>query len=181
MRRIHTVRAALLGCVAIASSLTLTPPAAADGNDTFQTAIVFLQEMSTERAVTLYERVIGVIGGATIVVGRDKRSVIVKDTRERLTRYRHLLSLLDVKGQDKLRIFVRPVIYRVPSELAKMLDETLAKVSKAPLHMAPDDRAGLLVVATTRETYRRLHILAERLDVRPDRGKQVRVVPDHSW
>jgi type II secretory pathway component GspD/PulD (secretin) len=98
--------------------------------------------------------------------------VVVKDSPERLARFHALIAALDRKGAAARRIYIRPVAYLLPSELAKELDE-IAGATGDELRMVPDDRTQRLVVITTAAIYRRVDLVARRLDV-PGQGRDIR-------
>ncbi|MCC6623652.1 MAG: hypothetical protein IT385_20510 [Deltaproteobacteria bacterium] len=142
--------------------------------DTLRTEVVFLQGMQAERAITLWERVIGPIPEATILPGKSPDVVVVKDTPARLARFRALVGALSGGGSAD-RIYVRPVVHVTPSALAERLAELLAGTRDEAVVLAPDDRSQRLVVKATPARYLAIDKLARALDV-PPRGGQRRVI-----
>lgn len=156
----------------LGSLLAGTEPARASS---LKTEVIFLQEVDADRAIVLWDKVIGPAPEATIVKGREPNVVVVKDSPERLARFHALIAALDRKGAAARRIYIRPVAYLLPSELAKELDE-IAGATGDELRMVPDDRTQRLVVITTAAIYRRVDLVARRLDV-PGQGRDIRVLP----
>jgi len=142
--------------------------------DTLRTEVVFLQGMQAERAITLWERVIGPIPEATILPGKSPDVVVVKDTPERLVRFRALLGAL-TGGAAADRIYVRPVVHVLPSELAARLADLLADTPDRAVVLVPDDRSQRLVVKAQPARYLAIDKLARALDV-PSRGGHRRVI-----
>lgn len=169
--------AKLLLAVLVASLLGAAPALAA--KPTHRTDIIFLRAIPKERAAALYHRYMGPYPGSRIVVGANQNTVICHDTLPRLAEFRELLELIDVPGAKRRRIYVRPVLHRVPTELAHLIAEALGPaVKRAPLVIVADDRGSRLVVSTTQAIYLKIDKIARRLDVRPrDGGRKVRVVP----
>jgi type II secretory pathway component GspD/PulD (secretin) len=137
-----------------------------------RTEVIFLRDngMGAERALALYERVIGQSGESSAMVGRQPNMLVVRDTPERLARFRRLLDALDRGGAER-RLYVRPVAHLAPSELAP-----------ADVRLVPDDRSSALIVSATLADYRRLDALIRRIDV-PAEGRdtrQIRVTPGPS-
>ncbi|MFT7581351.1 MAG: hypothetical protein ACI9MR_003027, partial [Myxococcota bacterium] len=89
--------------------------------DSYRTDVLFLRTMTPARAIALYERLIGRDGESQIFEGRNPQTVIVYDTADRLDRFRLFLTALDDDKHAGLRIFVRPVRYLAPSELAQII------------------------------------------------------------
>lgn len=171
-------RRLLTGLGALALSCVAAPLASAAPAPSHKTAVIFLKHMKASRAVAIYERVLGRVQGSVIAPGRDNTSVTVRDTAVRLARYKNLLKLLDVPG-DELRVYVRPVLHRAPTELAALIEEVLvARKTKATVTLVPDNASGQLVVSTTKRVY--FHIidpLARKLDRKAPPGRRVRIVP----
>lgn len=145
-------------------------------SSSLRTEVIFLRDngMGAERALTLYERVIGQSGESSAMVGRQPNMLVVRDTPERLARFRRLLAALDRGGAER-RLYVRPVSHLAPSALASLL----AELAPADVRLVPDDRSGALIVSATLTDYRRLDALIRRLDV-PGEGRdsrQIRVTP----
>ena len=131
-----------------------------------RTTVVILKAMSLKRAELLYDKAVGRSAKTQIVVDRRGRSLVVRDYRSKLEQYKALIGVLDAPGTKKLKIYVRPVVHLKASVLADKLKPLMKAVSRAPLRMAPMDRARRLVVMTTWPVYRKLDVLARRLDVR---------------
>lgn len=142
----------------------LAGPASAE---TREIRTVALQHMEPTRAAALYESVVGVGPGGKVHVAEKKRAVIVHDERRRIDHFRGLVALLDVPGSGDLKIFVRPVQFASPTELAKILGELLQGTSHAKgLLLVPDERSSKLVVRASPETYRMIDKLLRRQDTR---------------
>lgn len=144
--------------------------------ESLKTEVIFLREngMGAERALALYERVIGQSGESSAMVGRQPNMLVVRDTPERLGRFRKLLAALDRGGAER-RLYVRPVTHLAPSELVSLL----AELAPADVRLVPDDRSSALIVSATLADYRRLDTLIRRLDV-PGEGRdtrEIRVTP----
>jgi type II secretory pathway component GspD/PulD (secretin) len=135
--------------------------------DDVSTQVVMLQKMPVSRAALIYRKVIGVGSDTRIEISKKQRMLVVRDRKSRLTRFTALIVLLDKDGAAELRIFVRPVLHVEPTALAKQLKQVMKTVSRAPLTIVPDPRSRKLVVMTTRTAYKKLDILARRIDVRP--------------
>ena len=168
--------------VAALAVCTLIPAAgAADRSETAQptphsTDIIFLDVLPAQRAVVLYERVIGITPGARVAVGKDPRSVVVHDTQERLSRFRVLVSMLD-RGDGSDHLYVRPVIHVSPSHLATVLLDVMNTQAKKAFVLVPDDRSKRLVVHCQPEAYERLDKLIRRLDIPARSPRKIRVAP----
>ena len=144
------------------------------GADTHRTHVFLLQAMQAEQAATLYERMLGLPPETRLVAGRDGKSLIAHDTPERLERFTKLLSALDRDEGAGQRIYVRPVLHRIPSELAELVRQV---VGQAAPTLVADDRSGALVVRARWPEYQELDTLLRRLDV-PARGERaLRVTP----
>lgn len=143
--------------------------------DSLRTEIIFLQEIEADRAIVLWERVIGPAPEATIVKGREPNVVVVRDRPERLARFHALIAALDRRGAATRRIYIRPVVNLLPSELASLLDDVI-RPSGDELRLVPDDPTQRLVAITTEAIYRRVDLIARRLDV-PGEGRSIRVLP----
>lgn len=169
--------ARLLVSLLVLASLSLAgAPGATARAESLKTEVIFLEEngMGAERALTLYERVIGKSGESSAMVGRQPNMLVVRDTPQRLARFRRLLDALDRGGADR-RLYVRPVTHVAPSQLASLL----AELAPADVRLVPDDRSGALIVSATLPDYRRLDTLIRRLDV-PGEGRntrEIRVTP----
>ena len=153
------------------------PPAADEPlslGDTLRTQVVFLGDMPADRAITLWERVIGPAGEATILPGKSPDVVVVVDTPPRLARVRALLAALSGGGEND-HIYIRPVLYLAPSELAARLGELVANTRQAGVVLVPDDRSARLVVRASPSDYQAIDRLARALDV-PARGSTRRVI-----
>ncbi len=149
--------------------------AGARSDDSYRTDIVFLRAMSAERAMALYDRVIGQQGESVVVQGRDEDTLVVKDTPARLARFRALLAALDRGSARGERIFVRPVVYLTPSALTVLVERVFDAEGWPAVVLIPDDRSRQLVVRTTRAHYDTLDALIRRLDQPvPDRGRAIR-------
>jgi type II secretory pathway component GspD/PulD (secretin) len=166
-------RATVLAALAVSILLMAAPSMA----QTHRTDIIFLKSMSVSRAAALYERVIGFGVGGRLVPGRDGRSLIVHDLKERLERFRRFLELLDVEGRGEFKIFVRPVQHVVPSELANIVAEVFYDDERRGVVLVPDDRTRLLIVQSTTDTYHKIDNLIRNLDVPLPRKKSIRVAP----
>lgn len=154
--------------------------------ESYRTEVIFLGELSADRAIALHERVIGDAGESTIVRGRQANMIVVKDTPERLSRFRKLLAALDAAGSAELHVYVRPVRHVLPSALAARAAEVYdgANGGGGAPKMVPDDRSMQLVVMCPPDQYRALDRLLRKLDVaaglpsaRPGQGRAVRVTP----
>ncbi len=152
--------------------LCLLPSVAQAAEDDVRTTVVLCKEMSAKRAKLLYEKVIGVGEKTKMVVDSKENSLVVRDYRSKLDRFKGLVRLLDIPGAGRLKIYVRPVLHLKPTVLAQKLLTVMKTVSKAMLRLVPDDRGKRLVVMTTWGAYRKLDILARRLDVRQSRPKR---------
>ena len=131
-----------------------------------RTTVVILKSMSLKRAELLYDKAVGRSAKTQIVVDKRGRSLVVRDYRSKLEQYKSLISVMDAPGAKDLKVYVRPVIHLKASALADKLRPLMKAVSRSPLRMAPLDRARRLVVMTTWPVYRKLDVLARRLDVR---------------
>jgi type II secretory pathway component GspD/PulD (secretin) len=148
--------------------------------DSLRTEVIFLTKdgMGAERALTLYDRIIGPSGESSAVVGRQPNMLVVRDTPPRLARFRALLKALDVPGAE-LRLFIRPMRYVAPSQLKPLIEE-LGTFDLARISLVADDRSGQLVVQARLEDYRRLDRLIRKLDVASETGRKIRVTPGPS-
>ena len=151
-----------LACLCL---LMMSSPAHAA--DDISTQVVFLQKMPLSRADLIYLKVIGVGPDTRIEIVKKQRMLVVRDRKSRLRRFTVLIKALDKEGAAELRIFVRPVLHAEPALLAKKLTQVMKTVSRAPLTIVPDPRSRKLVVMTTRAAYKKIDILARRIDVRP--------------
>lgn len=159
----------------LALALLLALPARADS---LRTEVLFLERggLGAERAVTLYQRILGETGESRVTVGRQPNMLVVRDTPERLKRFRALIAALDHPGEGQ-RLYVRPVVHVAPSALAALIEQTGAFPPDL-LSVVPDDRSGHLVVRARLADYRRLDLLLRKLDVAPGDGqRQIRVTP----
>lgn len=145
--------------------------------DSYRTEVIFLSELPAERALTLHERVLGVAGESTIVLGRQPNVVVVKDTPERLAAFRALLAAFDRPGAAESHIYLRPVRHLLPSALAALAAEVITGPNAARVRMVPDDRGQQLVVMCPPPVYQSLDRLFRRLDVPAGQRKDVRVTP----
>lgn len=135
------------------------------GGDSLKTEVMFLDGMPAERAISLWERVIGPQAGATIIQGRAANVVVVKDTPARIARFRTLMKALASTGADA-HIYLRPVLYMEASELAAVVSNVAGQSdAMKDVALVPDDRSGQLVVSATPARYRALDALMRRLDV----------------
>lgn len=143
------------------------------GGDSLKTEVIFLGRLPSERAIMLWDRVIGSIGGATILQGRSPDVVVVRDTPPRLARFRALVTALDATSPET-HIYLRPVVNVRPSELAALV-QSLADGADAlrDVTLVPDDRSDQLVVAAPPARYRALDKLLRRLDVPPRSPRKV--------
>ena len=144
--------------------------------DSLKTEVIFLEQggMGAERALTLYERVIGRSGEGSATLGRQPNMLVVRDTPERLTRFRALIRALDRPGAER-RFYVRPMVHVAPSQMATLVGDLIPD----DVRLVPDDRSGHLVVSATLSDYRRVDALVRKLDV-PGQGRQIRVTPGPS-
>lgn len=110
------------------------------------------------QAIALHTRL---FGGDAVVAGPTPRTLVIRDSREGVARFRSILEMLDFRADA--RVFVRPVRSRSPSELAGLVDDLGAFVRK--VRLVPDDRSSTLVVMATLADYRALDRLLARLDV----------------
>ena len=132
--------------------------------DDVRTEIHFLRALTAERAMALYDRVIGRGSVTHLAPGRAAGSLVVRDHAPRLDRFRRLLVALDQPREGELRIFARVVVHRSAESLAALLQQTWTAAGRGPLAMVGDDRARLLLVRSTLETYRSLDRMVRRLD-----------------
>lgn len=140
------------------------PPASRASDGSYRTDVIFLAHLPQDRAIALWERVIGPAGEARVIAGRAG-TVVVYDTPPRLARFRDLLRALDVGGGDA-HIYVRPVVHLPPSALGALLEQILGDAGgRDALVLVADDRAGQLVIRTTPARYAVVDRLARRLDV----------------
>jgi len=137
------------------------------GGDTLKTEIIFLGDLPAANAITLWERVIGPAAGATIIEGRAPDVVVVKDSPDRLRRFRGLLQA--IAGHDaKEHIYVRPVTFMMPTQLTQLATQIMGdRASDATF--IPDDRSGQLVIRATPANYKKVDVLLRKLD-RPPPG-----------
>jgi len=134
-------------------------------SDSYRTEVIFLAELPAERALVLHERLLGQVGESTIVLGRQPNVIVVKDTPERLKRFRDLLAILDKGGAAEMHIYIRPVQYLLPSELVTLATEGMDEAATGKVRMVPDDRSQQLLVMCRPSTYLVLDRLLRRLDV----------------
>lgn len=134
-------------------------------SDSYRTEVIFLGDLPAERALVLHERLLGQDGESTIVLGRQPNVIVVKDTPERLKRFRELLAILDKPGAAQMHIYIRPVQYLRPSELITLASEVMDETATGKLRMVPDDRSQQLLVMCRPSTYLVLDRLLRRLDV----------------
>lgn len=163
-----------VGMAALVSALLAWSARAEPARQSYRTEVIFLAALPAERALLLHERVLGRVGESTIAQGRQANVVVVKDTPERLARFRALLAALDAEGAARLRVFVRPVQHLLASELAALAGEVM---DDPALRMVPDDRSRQLVVMARPERYHALDRLLRKLDVPGDKDRQIRVTP----
>ena len=150
--------------------LTLLVPASAlAAEDEVRTTIVLCKQIPAKRAKLLYKKVIGVGKKTKMIIDKRENSLVIKDYRSKLNRFKALIRILDIPGAATLKIYVRPVLHLKASVLAEKLLQVMKKVSRVTLRIVPDDRGKRLVVMTTWPAYRKLDILARRLDVAPRR------------
>ena len=142
----------------------------------YSTDVIFLEVLSAERGVALYERVIGLAPGARVAVGKGPRTVVAHDTQERLSRFRVLVSMLD-RGDASDHLYVRPVIHVAPSHLATLLLDVMNNQAKKGLILVPDDRSKRLVARCRPDAYERLDKLIRRLDIPAKNPRKTGVVP----
>ena len=145
--------------------------------ESYRTEVLFLGDLPAERAIVLHERLMGQQGESTIVVGRQPNMIVVKDTPERLKRFRGLLAVLDKPGAGEMHIYVRPVQHVMPSELMALALEVIDPQAEAKVRMVPDDRSQQLLVMCRPATYLVLDKLMRRLDVPTKNRRDVRVTP----
>lgn len=164
---------ALLFALALALLSAFTTDAVANS---LKTEVIFLEQggMGAERALMLYERVIGRSGEGSATIGRQPNMLVVRDTPERLARFRALIRALDRPGAER-RLYMRPMTHVAPSQMARLVGDLLPE----DVRLVPDDRSGNLVVSATLDDYRRLDALVRKLDV-PGQGRQIRVTPGPS-
>lgn len=145
----------------------LGSPQAAE-RDSVKTVVILLRHMKATRAMAIYQRVLGTTAETTLAAGKDNASVAVRDTRERIQRFRLLVSALDLPG-EALRVYVRPVLHRSPAVLASLISEVLtARNDHRRVAIVPDAASRQLVISATKRMY--MHIidpLARRLDQKP--------------
>jgi len=165
-----------MAVIGLATLAIVTVAADEPKPSTGHTDVIFLDALSAEAGVTLYERVIGFGPGTHVAVGADPRSIVAHDTPERLARFRVLVSMLD-HGGEKLRLFVRPVVHLAPSRLATLLLDITNPKARATFTLVPDDRSSKLVVRANAPVYDRLDTLIRRLDVPARAARRVHVVP----
>lgn len=158
----------------LASLFVGSSPRGEPALESYRTEVIFLTELPAERAMLLYERLLGQAGESTIVPGRQPNVVVVKDTPERLARFHALLAALDRQGAIGLHIYLRPVQHVPPSELAALATEVVGDLD---VRMVADDRSRHLVVMSRPDTYKKLDLLLRKLDVPSDEGRQIRVTP----
>lgn len=169
----------LLAPLLVAATLLASLPAAAAPDESQETVVIFLQSMSVDHAIALYGRVLGNQAGSAISEGRSAGTVIVRDSPERVARFRTLMKALD-RGGDGGHLYIRPVVSLRPSDLAALARETIdGEAAWDGVVMVPDDRTDQLVVRATPERYRALDKLLRRLDRPPDRrrDRQIRTLP----
>jgi len=167
-------RARTLGLVlADALSLAGTRASAADGTPT---TVLFLNTMPASNAAALYQRVLGTPPGTRVVAGSDGKTLVVRDSIERLGHFQRLLETLDTPGRSALHIYVRPVTHRPPTELASLIEEALEPAPSRDLALIPDDILRVLVVRALPADYKRIDRLARMLDA-PGVQRQRRVPP----
>ena len=136
-----------------------------------------LSAMSPEQALALYDKVLGKGLGATLSVAPKKDALLIKDTRERVLRYRQLLLFLDIPGQVERRIYVRPTVNRLPSELVAVVKRVFGERLGRHVGLAPDDRSSQLIVHAKASEYATIDRLLRRLDIRPRDERRIFVLP----
>ena len=173
--------AALLATLTLTASLLAAPRAVAAPDETQETAVIFLQSMTVAHAVALYERVLGNQRGSAISEGRSAATVIVRDSPERVARFRALVKALDAAGAgEDAHLYIRPVVTLRPSDLADVAREVIdGDKQYEGVVLVPDDRTDQLVVRATPARYKALDKLLRRLDRIPDRrgDRQIRTLP----
>lgn len=174
----------LLWCVQAAASPVATPA----------TERIELRSMTAAQALEVHERVLGKAPGGTIVAAPKGDAVLVRDTPERLGRYRALLAWLDLPvspttkagkkaaselspGRVERRIYVRPVVHRLASELVTVVRRIFGDSLGRDVAFAPDDRSGQLVVRARAHEYAEIDRLLRRLDVHPRGERRIFVLP----
>ena len=135
-----------------------------------------LRAMSAQQAIELYTRIVSA-GEGTIVATPEGDAVLLQDTPERSARFRRLLEHLDRRGPKGRRLYVRPVLHRLPSELAEVTRRILGDRIGRDVALAPDDRSQQLVVHTRPSTYVTLDRLLKKLDTPPRDEKRIFVLP----
>ncbi len=125
------------------------------------TRVLELEAMTAVAAVALWLEVSGPIEGASAAPGPHARTLILQDTPRRIERFEGLLALLDVPAQTELRIYVRPVVHRLASELAALVKETFGTRIAAAVPLDPSDT---LVVRAPWEVYQEIDRFLRRLD-----------------
>ncbi|MEZ4264777.1 MAG: hypothetical protein R3F39_00245 [Myxococcota bacterium] len=160
---------AMLALVAVAAPSAL----AAEGTPT---TVLFLNTMPAEHAAALYQRVLGTPPGTRVVPGTDGKTLVVRDSTDRLGHFQRLLETLDTPGRAALHIYVRPVAHRPATELAGLIRESLEPSASRDMAMIPDDILRVLVVRALPSDYKRIDRLARRLDS-PGVQRQRRVPP----
>lgn len=168
----------LLGLV-IALTLVLLAPGASAADGT-PTTVLFLNKMPASNAAVLYKRVLGTPPGTRVVVGTDGKTLVVRDSSERLGHFQRLLKTLDTPGRSALHIYVRPVTHRPPTELAALIREALEPAPSKDLALLPDDILRVLVVRALPSDYKRIDRLARMLDgPGVQRQRRVPPMPEH--
>lgn len=145
--------------------------------DSLRTEVIFLtgDGMGAERALTLYDRIIGPSGESSAALGRQPNMLVVRDTPPRLARFRAILKALDVPGAQT-RLFIRPMHHLAPSQIKPLIEE-LETFDPPMISLVADDRSGQLIVQARLEDYRRLDRIIRKLDVASDNQRQIRVTP----
>jgi len=133
--------------------------------------------MTAPQAIQVYERIMGTTPGATIAAAPGGDAVIVRDSPERLSRFKGLLVWLDLPGPKGRRIYVRPVAHRAASELVDATRRIFGDSLGEDVGLAPDDRTNQLVVHARPVEYVELDRLLRRLDVPARDERRIFVLP----
>jgi hypothetical protein len=158
--RLTSILLAALGACAVLAAA----PSRAEAADGAPTTVIFLNAMPAEHAAALYQRVLGTPPGTRVVPGTDGKTLVVRDSVERLGHFQRLMETLDTAGPSALHIYVRPVTHRPATELAHLIDGALDPRPGQGLAIIPDDILRVLVVRALPADYKRIDRLARRLD-----------------